>query len=224
MTVAVSSSDRLRVNRCTGAAGLLFLALIIPAIVTESLGPEPTMSPAEVAAKFSSARTDVLVSSVLLVAAVAAFLVFAVGVAETIRNAGRAGLLSAVARASGAVGVGILAVYTAIFASLASSIHHVQNVELVYGIFRAAYAIDSSSDLFLGVFMAASAVPIARTGLAGPWLTRFTVFGGALYALGSLSITSPNGGIFGAFEVIGALIFMLWVAATSIRLLRTPSS
>ncbi|MDX6596306.1 MAG: hypothetical protein QOE87_193 [Gaiellales bacterium] len=224
MTVAASSLDRLRVHRWTGAAGLLFLVLIIPAIVTESLGPEPTMSPAEVTAKFSSARTDVLISSVLLVAAVAAFFVFAVGVAETIRNARPAGLLPALSRSSGAVGVGILAVYTAIFASLASSIHHVQNVELVYGIFRAAYAIDSSSDLFLGLFMAASAVPIARSGLAGPWLTRFTLFGGTFYALGSLSITSPNSGIFGAFEILGALLFMLWVAVTSIRLLRTPSS
>src|SRR5258705_8754193 len=191
MAVPVTSVDRLRVYRWTGAAGLLFLALIIPAIVTESLGPEPTMSRAEVAAKFSSARTDVLVSSVLLVGAIVAFFVFALGVAETIRNAGGIGLLPALSHSSGAVGVGILAVYTAIFASAASSIHHVQNADVVYGIFRAAYAIDSASDLFLGLFMAASAMSIARVGLAGPWPTRFAVLGGALYALGSLSITSP---------------------------------
>lgn len=68
--------------------------------------------------------------------------------------------------------------------------------------------------------MVASAVSLARAGLAGSWLTRFSVLGGALYALGSLSITSPDGGIFGACEVLGALLFMLWTTVTSIRLLK----
>jgi hypothetical protein len=216
---AATLVDRPRTQLWTGAAGLLFLFLIIPAIVAEDRGPAPTMSPAEVAARFSSARTDVLVSSVLLVAAIVALFVFALGLAETIRNANGSGLFPALSRSSGAVAVGILAVYTAIFASAASSINHVQNAEIVYAVFRAAYAIDSASDLFIGLFMAASAVCLEGAGLAGRWLTRFSVLGGTLYALGSLSITSPNGGVFGAFEVLGALAFMLWVVITSIRLL-----
>ena len=84
MAVAAPPKYGLRVQRWTGAADLSFLVLVIPAIVTGGLvGPEPTMSPAEVAAKFSSARTDVLVSSVLLVGAIVALFVFALGVAET---------------------------------------------------------------------------------------------------------------------------------------------
>lgn len=217
---AATLVDPRRTQLWTGAAGLLFLLLIIPAIVTEDRGPAPTMSPAEVAARFSSDRTDVLVSSVFLVLAIVALLVFAIGVAETIRNAGATGILAALSRSSGAVGVGILAVYTAIFASSASSINHVQNAEIVYAIFRAAYAIDSASDLFIGLFMAASAICLAGAGLAGRWLTRFSVLGGTLYALGSLSITSPNAGAFGACEILGALAFMIWVVITSIRLLR----
>ena len=64
----------------TGMAGIAFVILIVPAIVTEILGPDPTASPAEVFAKFHTARIDILISSVLLVAALSALLVFMIGV------------------------------------------------------------------------------------------------------------------------------------------------
>ena len=71
--------------------------------------------------------------------------------------------------------------------------------------------------------MVVSAVSLARAGLAGSWLTRFSVLGGALYALGSLSITSPDGGIFGALRGPRSLLFMLWTAVTSHPTAETPT-
>jgi hypothetical protein len=210
-------------ERVTGIAGLVLLALVIPAIVTEVRGPEPTTSVAEVAAKFASARTDVLISSVLLIGAATAFFVFIVGAAESSRRRAGESLLVSLARSFGVVGVGVLVVYTAIFASLAAFIHQVTDDQIVYAIFRAAYAIDSSGDLFFGLFVATIAVPLAKAGLSGRWFTRFAIFAGALYALGSLSITSPDAGVFGAFEVIGTVLLLVWLAGTSIRLLRADA-
>lgn len=216
--------------RITGLAGLVFLTLVIPAIVTEIRGPDATTSAAEVAAKFASARTDVLISSVLLLGAATAIFVFIVGAAEVARRDAGESLLVSLARSLGIVGIGVLVVYTAIFASLAAFIDQVSDREIVYAIFRSSYAIDSSSDLFFGLFIATIAVPLAHAGLAGRWLTRFAIFAGVLYAIGSLSITSPDTGPFGLCEILGTLLLLIWVATTSIRLLRmtektpTPAS
>ena len=103
---------------------------------------------------------------------------------------------------------------------VAAAISEFDSAEVVYGLFRAAYAIDSASDLFIGLFLAAIAIPLSRSGLSGRWFARFGVFSGLFYAIGSLSFTSKGEGIFSVFEVVGSLFFIVWAAVTSVRLLR----
>ena len=200
-------------------AGIAFVILIVPAIVTEILGPDPTASPAEVFAKFHTARIDILISSVLLVAALSALLVFMIGVTEIVRSS-EPDLLRSLARSAGSLGVGLVVMYTAIFGMVAAAISEFHSAEVVYGLFRAAYSLDSASDLFIGLFLAAIAVPLSRAGLGGRWFTRFGVFAGLFYAIGSLSFTSKGEGIFSVFEVVGSVFFIVWAAVTSIRLVR----
>jgi hypothetical protein len=204
----------------TGVAGIAFVALIVPSIVTEVMGPNPTASPAEVFAKFHTARTDVLISSVLLVAARSALLVFIVGVTEVVRGP-EPDLLRSLARSAGSLGVGLVVIYTAIFAMVAAVISEFDNAQLVYGLFRAAYSINSASHLFIGLFLTAIAVPLSRAGLGGRWFARFGVFAGLFYAIGSLSFTSKGEGIFSVFEVVGSVFFIVWAAVTSVRLLHS---
>ena len=218
MRSPATDENRSRLEHCTGWAGLVFVVLILPGIVTELRGPDATATPTEVAAKFASARTDVLVSSALLFGGLTAFFVFAMGVAEIARRGDQVGLLSALSRLSAAIGIAIFTVYTAIFASLAASIHGLHNVDVVYGIFRAATAIDSSQDLFLGLFMVTSAIPLARTGLTGRWFARFALLSGSIYAVGCFAMTSATEGIFMHFEVIGTLLLIIWAGVLSIRL------
>jgi hypothetical protein len=218
MSSLATEEDRSRLERCTGYAGLAFVVLILPAIATELLGPDATKTPAEVTAAFASARTDVLVSSALLIGAITAFFVFAMGVAELARSGDRVGLLTALARASAVIGIALVIAYTAIFASLAASIDRLHDVDAVYGIFRAAGAIDSSQDLFVGLFMVTSALPLARAGLTGRWFMRFALFGGTIYAVGCFAMTSASEGAFMHFEVIGTLLLIIWAAVLSIRL------
>jgi hypothetical protein len=220
MTSFVTDDDQSRLECWTGWAGIAFVVLIIPGIATELRGPDATSTPSRVAATFASARTDVLVSSALLVGALTAFFVFAMGVAEIGRRGDRIGLLSALARASAAIGIAVFTVYTAIFATLAASIDQLHNVGVVYGIFRAAAAIDSSQDLFLGLFILTSALPLARVGLAGRWFTRFALLTGGIYAVGCLTMTSAGESTFMHFEVIGTLLLIIWAALLSLRLLR----
>jgi hypothetical protein len=205
----------------TGVAGLVFVGLIVPAIVTESLGPNPASSPAKVFAKFHSERTDVLLSSVVLLASLTAFLVFMTGVIELARGADRHQLLRALALSAGGIGVALAVTYTAILGVVAAAISKFHGPEVVYGLFRSASAIDSSSDLFIGVFVATIAAPLAVAGVGGRWFTRFGVFAGILLALGSLTFTAKSGGVFNTFELIGTLLVLAWSLLISIRLIRT---
>lgn len=220
VTSFATQEDARRLGRWTGWAGIVFVLLIIPAIVLEVRGPDWTTTPTKIAATFASARTEVLVSSALLIGALTAFFVFATGVAEIARRHDRIGLLSSLSRSSAAIGVAILTVYTAIYASLAASIDQLQNPQVVYAIFRAATAIDSTQDLFLGLFILTSALPLARAGIVGRWFTGFALLTGSIYAIGCLSITSATEGAFMHFEVIGTVLLIVWAAILSIRLLK----
>lgn len=207
----------MRAERWTGLAGLGFIAIVIPAIVTESLGPNIEMSPSEVTASFASARTDVLVGSILLLAAQVALLAFAAGVA-TIAHDQR--LLSTLVVVSAAVGIAGLLAYATIYASIASSTHQLRSTDVVYGLFVVATALDNFPGAFGGVMYVAAAQALRLSNLSGPWLTRLGVAAGLLIALGILGIFNLQSFWLSLPGLAGTLLSLIWILITSVRLLR----
>jgi hypothetical protein len=208
----------MRMERWNGVAGLVFLLLLVPAVVLEILGPDPADSPATVAAKFASDRTQVLIACVLLLGAAVALLIFAIGLAGIARRGGDARLACALVGPSAVVGVGVFTIYIATYASLAASIHSLHDAGLVFAAFRSAFAVDYAADLFFGMFAAASSLALAGTSLSGRWFTRFGVFAGVFYAIGALSITAGGHGPFSLFDAGGTVLVLAWVAVISVRL------
>ena len=184
------------------------------------------MSPAKVAAKFASARTDVLVSSLLLLSAIVAFFVFAVGVSEIVAAADGTGTaLGSLALGGGHWRHGIVTVYTAIFASLASSIHHARATSMSSTASSGPQPRSTRPrTCFSECSCLTSAVPIARAGLARTVVDPICpVFTGGIYAVGSLSVKAPNTGIRGAFEILGTIfLHRVGLSSWDVRLLRAP--
>jgi len=210
-------------TRWTAWAGLLFVGLLIPSVVTEILGPDPGGTAAAVASKFHTERTDVLVSGALLLLTLTAALVFVVGVTELVR-AGADATLVGVSRTAAVIGIALVAAYTAMFAGIAAAISDLNSVALVYGLFKTAYAIDAASDLFFGVFLVCAALALGRAGHAGRWLTRFGVAAGIVYGLGGFGIVQKAKGPFDGLDALGTILFAIWAVAVSIRLLRRSSA
>jgi hypothetical protein len=201
--------------------GVAFVALIIPAIVMEILGPDPSTSPITVFAKFHSGRTDVQFACVFLLAALVVLLLFVFGLAALVQDARDSERFwVGVSRAAGSIGVAVVMVYVAVYGSIAAVINRLRSVDLVYALFRAAAAIDLVADLFFAVFVAAIAFPLMRAGITGRWYLRFGVITAAIYGLGSL------GAIVAGqlpFDPIGTILILVWILVLSIRLLRAPT-
>ncbi len=211
----------MKAERWTGLAGLGFIVVIVPTIVAESLGPNIQMSPSEIAASFASARTDVLVGSILLIASQVALLAFAVGVATIARDQR---LLSTLIVLSAAVGIAGLLAYATIYASVASSIHQLHSTDLVYGLFAVATSLDSLPGAFGGLMFVAAAQALQLSNLSGRWLTRLGVTAGALTTLSVLVIFDLQSFWLSLPGLAGTLLSLAWILITSIRLVRMDRS
>lgn len=211
----------MRAERWTGLAGLGFIAIVVPAIVTESLGPNIEMSPSDMAASFASARTDVLVGSVLLLASQIALLLFAIGVG-TIAHDQR--VLSTLIVVSAAIGIVGLIIYVTIFASIASVIHQLHSNDVVYALFAVATSLDSFPGVFGGIMFIAAAQGLRLSNLSGVWLTRLGESAGVLVALSVLGIIDLKSFWLSLPGLVGTLLSLVWILITSIRLVRMNES
>ena len=134
---------------------------------------------------------------------------------------GEDGLLSTIGLGASMIGLALVGAYTSIFVSLAGDVARVAPPNVTYAIFRAAYTIDSCSDLGFGVAMIAFSLVIARTRALAPWTGWFGILGGFVFALGALSIAGPKSGPFKLAEVLGTLLFAVWIVGTSISMWRS---
>ena len=109
--------------------------------------------------------------------------------------------------------------YTAIFRMVAAAISEFHSAEVVYGLSGLRIRWTRRPTCSLASFSQPSRCRF-QSGLGGRWFTRFGVFAGLFYAIGSLSFTSKGEGIFSVFEVVGSVFFIVWAAVTNIRLVR----
>ena len=208
----------MRPERWTGIAGVATIAILIPAIVMESVGPNAGMSPSEMAARFASAQVAVLLGSVLLLAAQVTLFVFAIGLATLTRSTSP--VLSMVLLVSAAVSIAASTVYEAVFASVASSIRHIHSNDVVYGLFIVATSMDTISGSFAGILIGVGAYALRRSNLLGAWLTRLGVVTGAIVFVSAIGIVDPQAFVLTLIAIIGAFLSLLWILLVSISLVR----
>jgi hypothetical protein len=192
--------------------------LLLAAIATEATGPESSASPAQIVSGLASARSTLLVSAVLFLAATAPALAFVMGVASLDLES-RARVLTALASASGLLGIAMLTVYAAGLAALAASIDGIaEHRALVYAVFRIISATDDGASVFIGIFVASAALGLARIGACSGWLAILGALAGAVRATGVLDVTTLGALPFAPFIVAGTILCLVWLALTSVAL------
>lgn len=210
---------RSRSRRWTGLAGLGLTLILIPAIATETAGPDSSSSAQRVASQFASARTVLLISSALFLVAMVFALAFVLGLSSL--AAPRDGMSARLGSAAGLLGIALLTVYAVSLAAIAATIPELrEHQSLVYAVFRVISAIDDGSGLFIAVFIGALLRPLAHAGLSPRWLTNFGMLAASVRAVGVLDITTLGAWPFGPFMVAGTLLCIAWLLLASISLLR----
>jgi len=204
-------------------AGLALTAILVPAIVTETAGPDAGDSPAAVASEFASARTTVLVSGALFLIAMTLGLVFVIGLTSLPDRDGPDRALARIASASGLLVIAILTVYAASFAAIAASIHVLRaHQSLVYAFFCVVSAIDDGAGIFIAIFVISIAYPFVRAGYCPRWLARLGLAAAAVRAIGTLDVTTLGALPFAPFMAVGTVLCVVWIGLIRTSLVRTP--
>jgi hypothetical protein len=220
-----ANRKEIRWDRYTAAAGIGFVVALVITIVLEKSGPDPTQSAAKVTSTFVTGRSTIIAASYFLLLDIVLFGLFAAGLKGILRPAdGPNGTLSTVGFGAAMLGLGVVAVYVAIYVSLAGEVAKHTSPPVVYAFFRVSYAVDSCSDLPLALSMLAYSLIILRSSILPRWTGWVGLVGGVVYALGSLSIADPKGSPFTVFEIVGTLFLMIWMVGVSVSVLRRGGS
>jgi len=205
----------------TGVAGLALTATLVPAIVTETAGPDAGDSPAAIASEFASSRTTVLVSGALFLTAMMFGLAFVIGLTSLPDRGGRDHVLARIASASGLLVIAMLTVYAASFAAIAASIDVLHpHQSLVYAVFRVTSAIDDGAGIFIAIFVVAIAYPLVHAGYCPRWLAHLGLAAAAVRVIGTLDVTTLGALPFAPFMAVGTVLCVIWLGLISVGLLR----
>jgi hypothetical protein len=224
--------NQAQLRRCAGAAGIVFVIVIVISFIFGPGDPPGFDEPAEEVAGFvEDNRGELQAAAALSVAAGPFFLFFLAGLARELRIAEGPGpaMLAAAAFAGGI----LLEVFVVTDAALrwAASYHSDLDAGLIQALLDAGnisvvFAIGIGSTTLIGassaVALASGALPRAL-GAYGALLAVFSFVVGIVAALSETGAFSPSPSD-GALGVIAFLGFLVWVLLTGLALLARPGA
>jgi len=187
--------------------------------VAETIGPNLSMNAQQMHDSFRSANTAVLLGSSILVIQKLLLVGFAAGLAALAARSERDHVVSRVILAAGVIQVAVSMVYVATYAAVASAIDQL-SAPIVFAVFTVGDTMDIAGIPFLGLMFAAGAYGLARSKLIPRWLERLGIASGALLVLGSFTIVAPQSFFLTLPMLVGVLAGIVWLAATSVALVR----
>ena len=217
-------------ERRAWAAGIVFVvALLAETAISAGLPINQDDSAAKIAGALHDHRNTVLVAAYLSIVYAVAFVIYLAKLYDLLRGVARplgalhslvliGGSLMVALHAVSDVGIyGLLGGKVATYAAL-----HDQG--LSYTLYLLTFALDSVGDVFGSVFLIAAGLLVIRSGILPRWLAWISIVGGILLFLQGFGL----GGIIGTYglglDLIGFVLFLLFVLLSSAILLRDRGS
>jgi hypothetical protein len=207
-------------------AGIVFVAaLLAEAIVSTAIPLDQDDSAARIAHELGEHRTTLLAACYLSVVYAVAFAIWLARLHDLLRrDAGRPGVLHALVLVGGVLmvalhGVSDIGIYGLLGGKLATyGAQH--DPGLSYTLYLLTFALDSVGDVFGSLFLVAAGILAARAQLLPRWLSAIAVVSGVLLLLQGFGL----GGVIGTYglviDLVGFLLFLLFVALASVVRLR----
>ena len=217
-------------GRYAWAAGLVFVvALLGEAVVSAAIPLSQNDSAGKIAAELAHHRHRLLVAAYLSAVYAAAFVIYLSRLHQLLRGESRAPrMLGSLVLIGGVLFVSLHAVsdvgiYGLLGGKLASyGAQHDHG--LSYTLYLLTYALDSVGDVFGSLFAVAAGLMVIETRVLPLWLGRGLLLVGALFFLQGFGL----GGVIATFglvlDLIGFVLFLLLVAASSVIPLRSRSA
>jgi hypothetical protein len=217
-------------GRRAWVAGIVFVAaLVAEAVVSTAIPLDQEDSAAKIARELAEHRRTLLVACYLSTVYAVAFVVYLARLHDLLRRAAdRAGVLHTLVVVGGVLmvalhGVSDIGIYGLLGGKLATyGAQHDQG--LSYTLYLLTFALDSVGDVFGSVFLVAAGILAARGALLPRWLSGMAVVAGVLLFLQGFGL----GGVIGtyglAIDLVGFLLFLLFVLLSSVVRLRAPDA
>lgn len=217
-------------ERRAWAAGIVFvLALVAETAISAGLPINQDDSAAKIAGALRDHRNTVLVAAYLSIVYAVAFVIYLAKLHDLLRGVAQpSGALHSLVLIGGVLLVALHAVsdvgiYGLLGGKLATyAAQHDQG--LSYTLYLLTFALDSVGDVFGSVFLIAAGLLVIQSRVLPRWLAWISVAGGTLLFLQGFGL----GGIIGTYglvlDLIGFVLFLLFVLLSSAILFRDRGS
>jgi len=204
-------------------AGVVFVAAIVAeTVISASLPINQNDSVTKIATELDAHSTQILIVVCLCVVYAAAFPIYLWKLYDLLNDDGALAVLILM---GGALFIALhatsdIGIYAMLGAKLASySVHH--NPGISYTLYLTTFAIDSVGDVFGSVFVLVAGLLAFRQSLLPRWLVSVAIVAAVFMFLQGFGL----GGVvatFGlAFDLVGFVLLLVFVAASSVIALRT---
>ena len=219
-----------RWERYAWAGGIVYVvSLLAEAVLTGTIPINQDDSAAKIATEVADHRRVVLVAAYLSAVYAVGFVIYLCRLHQLLREQpGPPPFFGSLVLVGGALFVALHAVsdvgiYGLLGGKIASYAAH-DNQGLTYTLYLLTFALDSVGDVFGSVFAVAAGVIIVESRVLPRWLGRGLVLVGVLFFLQGFGL----GGVIATFglvlDLIGFVLFLVIVAASSVILLRRPAT
>jgi hypothetical protein len=213
-------------ERRAWAAGIVFVvALLAESVIATGIPINQDDSPAKIANALYEHRDRALVIAYLSIVYAVAFVIYVCRLQDLLRGAaGRARVLHSLVLVGGVLlvalhGVSDIGITGMLGAKLASySAQHDPGIS--YTLYLLTFALDSVGDVFGSLFLVAAGVLAVQSAILPRWLAWTSIAAGVLLFLQGFGL----GGVIGTYglvlDLVGFVLFLLFVLASSVTLLR----
>jgi hypothetical protein len=213
-------------QRYGSMAGLVFVAAVIADIaITVGIPVNQNDSPAKIASELDKHASNLIAVACVCVVYAAAFLVYIWKLHELLRsNDEQSRRLAILVLVGGLLMVAFHALsdvaITGLVGAKVASYSAANDPGLSYAMYLLTFAISSLGDVFGSVFMVAAGDLTFRTRLLPRWLGYVAIVAGVCLFLQGFGLGGVIGNFGLAFDLIGFGLFLLFVAASSVSMVR----
>jgi Domain of unknown function (DUF4386) len=217
-------------ERRSWAAGIVFVvALLAEGAISAGLPINQDDSATKIAGELQDHRHAVLVAAYLSTMYAVAFVIYLAKLHDLLRRVSPSpGILHYLVLIGGVLlvalhGVSDIGIYGLLGGKIATYAAH-QDQSLSYTLYLMTFALDSVGDVFGSVFLIATGLLLIRTRVLPHWLAWIAITAGTFLFVQGFGL----GGVIGTFglvlDLIGFLLFLLFVLLSSAILLRDGAS
>jgi hypothetical protein len=212
-------------DRWAPASGIGFVVLYVIAFLPFLVvGESPALgdSAEEVAEYFTDNRSAVLTAVILLGLAVPLFLAFVAAAAVSLRRAGEP-LLAGIALATGVTAAAMFGALVVTFGALAQGVARTADAGVAKAIYDVSWSIEVLVSFPAAMFVLVVSAGGIGAGILPRWFGWLGVVAALAFAVGGTTWASsgfwaPDGG----YTTLTELVFLAWLLAVSVLLLRRP--